>query len=441
MRKLLFVALLCLATFASAVERQPNADYRARREALAKKAGPNGVFLIFAGTESDGPNAIFGFHQDENYYYLTGLTDPGGAVLIVPATQNESGQTVRPYAEVLFLPPNNATEEKWTGPKLGPGSADVKDATGFDRVMPLDHMREALMELCPRPFANMLTNKGAEADDVIGFLRRDNAFPGFVRVEDGSAKIAEVRSIKDAGEIALMRKAAEASIAAHFAAMKAMKPGQSEHQIAALMQYEFERRGCERPAYAPIVGSGFNSTVLHYSAGPKIIQDGDIVVLDVAGEYSYYAMDITRTLPANGHFTPRQREIYDIVLGAQQAAIAAFRSGKSTLLPDGENSLQRVAREYINTHGKDQNGLPLGQYFIHGLGHRVGLDVHDPGPYDRPLGPGEVFTIEPGIYIPEEKLGVRIEDTFWVDPNGNLVNLSGVLPHTADEVEKAMRSR
>jgi Xaa-Pro aminopeptidase len=441
MRKLLLVTFVCLATFSFALERQPNADYRARREALARKAGENGMFLVFAGTESEGPNAIFGFHQDENYYYLTGLPDPGGAVLIVPAVNADTGHAARAYAEVLFLPPNNAVEEKWTGPKLGPNSADVKQATGFDRVMPLDRMRDALMELSPRPVATLLTNKSNDADAVIDFLRRTNSFPGFVKVDDGSKQIAEVRSIKDAGEVALLRKSAEASVAAHFAAMKAMKPGVTEHQIAALMQYEFERRGCERPAYAPIVGSGFNSTILHYSAGPKVIQDGDIVVLDVAGEYSAYAMDITRTLPANGHFTPRQREIYDIVLGAQQAAVAAFKSGKSTLGFDGENSLQRVAKEYINTHGKDQHGQPLGQYFIHGLGHRVGLDVHDPGPYANPLSPGEVFTIEPGIYIPEEKLGVRIEDTFWVDANGNLVNLTDALPHTVDDVEKAMQSK
>jgi len=247
--------------------------------------------------------------------------------------------------------------------------------------------------------------------------------------------------VKDSGEAELIRKATDASVAAHLAAMKAMKPGVTEHQIAALMQYEFERRGCERPAYAPIVGSGFNSTVLHYSAGPKVIENGDIVVLDVAGEYSGYASDVTRTLPANGHFTARQREIYDVVLGAQNAAIQAFQSGKSVLTGEGENSLDRVAREYINSHGKDSHGDPLGKYFIHGLGHRVGLNVHDPGPSDKALGPGEVFTIEPGIYIPEEKLGVRIEDTFWVDPSGKLVNLSGALPHAAEDVEKTMSGK
>jgi len=223
--------------------------------------------------------------------------------------------------------------------------------------------------------------------------------------------------------------------------MHAVKPGMTEREISALMQYEWGKRGCERPAYAPIVGSGFNSTVLHYSADSSTLQAGDVVVIDAAGEYSLYAADITRTLPVSGKFTPRQREIYDIVLGAQQAAIAAFQSGKSTLTHNGDHSLYKVAYDYINSHGKDLHGQPLGQYFIHGLSHYIGLNVHDAGDYDVPLGPGMVFTIEPGIYIPEEKLGVRIEDDFYVDKDGKLIDLTAALPKTADEVEKAMAQR
>jgi Xaa-Pro aminopeptidase len=171
------------------------------------------------------------------------------------------------------------------------------------------------------------------------------------------------------------------------------------------------------------------------------MQAGDVVVIDAAGEYSLYAADITRTLPVSGKFTPRQREVYDIVLAAQHAAMAAFQSGKSTLTHDGENSLYKVAYDYINTHGKDLHGQPLGQYFIHGLSHYIGLNVHDPGDYGIPLGPGAAFTIEPGIYIPEEKLGVRIEDDFYVDQTGKLIDLTATLPSSAEEVEKAMTAR
>ena len=168
------------------------------------------------------------------------------------------------------------------------------------------------------------------------------------------------------------------------------------------------------------------------------MQTGDVVVMDVAGEYSMYASDITRTAPVNGKFTARQREIYDIVLGAQEAAIKAFQPGKSKLGGNDPDSLYKVALDYLNTHGKDLHGQPLGKYFIHGLGHHVGLNVHDANDPAMALDKGMIFTLEPGIYIPEEKLGVRIEDMFYVDQNGKLVMMTRDLPRTADEVEKAM---
>jgi Xaa-Pro aminopeptidase len=215
----------------------------------------------------------------------------------------------------------------------------------------------------------------------------------------------------------------------------------TEREISALLQYEWGKRGCERPAYAPIVGSGLNSTVLHYSDDSGTIQSGDLIVMDAAGEYSLYASDITRTMPANGKFTARQREIYEIVLGAQKAAIAAFQSGKSHLQRNQADSIYQAAYDYINTHGKDSHGDPLGKYFIHGLGHYVGLNVHDAGDYSVPLSPGMIFTIEPGIYIPEEKLGVRIEDMFYVNKDGKLIRLTESLPQTPDEIEHLMSGK
>jgi Xaa-Pro aminopeptidase len=250
-----------------------------------------------------------------------------------------------------------------------------------------------------------------------------------------------MRTVKDPGEIDRIRKATEASMAGHLAAMRTVKPGITEREISALLQYEWGKRGCERPAYTPIVGTGFNSTLLHYSDDSATLQAGDVVVIDAAGEYSMYASDITRTLPVSGKFTSRQREIYDVVLGAQQAAIAAFKPGKSNLRRDDPDSLYKVAYDYINSHGKDVHGGSLGKYFIHGLSHYVGLNVHDAGDYDVPISPGMVFTIEPGIYIPEEKLGVRIEDIFYVDKDGKLISLTAGLPHTAEEVERAMEPR
>jgi Xaa-Pro aminopeptidase len=165
------------------------------------------------------------------------------------------------------------------------------------------------------------------------------------------------------------------------------------------------------------------------------MNDGDVVVMDVAGSYGGYASDITRTVPVNGHFTARQREIYEIVLGAQNAALAAAKPGM--LLRRGKGSLHQIAYDYINTHGKDLHGQPLGTYFIHGLGHSVGLNVHDPFDHDQPLEPGMVVTLEPGIYIPEEKLGVRIEDDILITNDGAEV-LTRRLPRTAEEIEKLM---
>ena len=442
MRRLL-LCLLLAAQLCAALDRQANPDYHARRQALAAKMG-DGVALIFASTEAAGPNAIYGFRQDENFFYFSGWAEPDAALLIAPALKANGDTPGHPYTEILFLPTHNYTEEKWTGPRLGPENPQAAAITGFDHVASLDQMREEVAELLPQPRARVFADlpglgETSTSTEPMAWLDRANAFTAHVSFEDAKPLIASLRTLKDAGELERIRKATDASVAAHLAAMRSVKPGISEREVSALLQYEWGKRGCERPAYSPIVGSGFNSTLLHYSADSATMKDGDVVVIDAAGEYSMYASDITRTLPISGKFTGRQREIYDIVLGAQRAAIAAFKSGKSNLRRDDPDSLYRVAYDYINTHGKSRSGEPLGKYFIHGLSHYVGLNVHDAGDYDVPIGPGMVFTIEPGIYIPSENLGVRIEDVFYVDPSGKLINLSEALPRTADEVEKTMQ--
>ena len=424
-----------------ALERQPNSDYHARREALAKKVG--GVVILFAATENEGPNDLYGFRQDDNFFYLSGLSQPGAALLIASATEAKGDAPARRYSEILFLPPRNLTQEKWTGPKLGAENPEASKITGFDRVEDLGQLPDEVARFTTGARPTLYTDV-ASSDETspsskpLAFLSRLNAYLTF---QDVKPMLSSLRTTKDAGEMVLIRKAVDASVAAHFAAFKTVKPNVNEREISALMQYEWGKRGCERVAYAPIVGSGYYSTVLHYSDDDKVMKSGDEVVIDAAGEYSMYAADITRTLPINGHFTVRQREIYDIVLGAQQAAMAAFQSGKSSLTRTGSNSLYQVAYDYINTHGKDLHGQPLGQYFIHGLGHYIGLNVHDPGDYSVPLGPGMAFTIEPGIYIPEENLGVRIEDDFYVDQDGKLIKLSETLPSKAEDVEREMAGK
>jgi Xaa-Pro aminopeptidase len=441
MRKI--AALLFSFVFACslmhALDRQPNADYHARREALAKKA--SGVAVLLAPLE--GMDAVYEFRQENNFYYLSGETVPGAALLIAPEVPAKGDAAARAYTEILFLPPRNLRLEKFTGPQLGADSPDAPKLTGFDRVEEMSKLPEEVAKLLAGGPPVVYTDISAQGDattsaQALDFLKRTNTMVFF---QDVKPMLASLRTAKDAGEVALIRKAVDASVAAHFAAMKAVKSNVMEYEISALMQYEWGKRGCERPAYASIVGSGHNSTVLHYSENTNAMKTGDVVVIDAAAEYSMYASDITRTLPVNGHFTARQREIYDIVLGAQEAAAAAFQSGKSTMKREGADSIYKVAYDYINTHGKDLHGQPLGQYFIHGLGHPVGLNVHDFTDFNAPLGPGQVFTIEPGIYIPEENLGVRIEDDYYVGPDGKLIKLSAALPSKAADVEKAMAGK
>jgi len=441
MRKLVLSSLILIFAcgLATALDRQPNADYHVRREALAKKAG--GVVVLFAPLEAG--DAVYGFRQDDNFYYLSGLTEPGMALLIAPAIEAKDNTPARPYTEILFLPPHNLRLEKFTGPKLGAENPDAPKITGFDRVEDMaklpDEVSKVLATGVPVLYTDVASQGQASAStEPLTFLKRTNAFVFF---QDVKPMLSSLRTVKDAGEAALIRKAVDASVAAHFAAFKAVKPNVTEFEISGLMQYEWTRRGCERPAYSPIVGSGHNSTVLHYSEDSNTMNAGDVVVIDAAGEYSMYAADITRTLPVSGHFTPRQREIYEIVLGAQEAAMAAFQSGKSVLVGDSDASLNKVAKDYIKSHGKDLHGQPLDQYFTHGLGHYIGLNVHDAGDYKVPLGPGMAFTIEPGIYIPEENIGVRIEDDFYVEADGKLIKLSAALPSKSADVEKAMTGK
>jgi len=383
------------------------------------------------------------YRQDSDFYYLTGWTEPGAALVVI-ADAPQAG-TPRGYKEILFLPTRDLRMEKYTGVKLDAATPGVEQATGVDHVQAMTEMPavlNALIDSDRRVVANLWTQPAAEhARSLLTFTAATLGLPA-PTPRDVTALTPELRLVKDAGEAELLKKAADASVMAQRVMMKAVKPGVTERTVAGKMTASWLDSGCERASYAPIVGSGINSTILHYAENERTIEDGDIVVVDAACEYSMYAADITRTVPANGHFTARQREIYDIVLGAQKAAIDAFVAGKSTINDRDRhdpNSLDTAAYNYINTHGKDLHGQPLGQYWLHGLGHMVGIDVHDPASYPALLKPGMVFSIEPGVYIPEEKLGIRIECVFMVDPDGKLIDMDAALPHSADEVESAMR--
>ncbi len=437
---LVALALAPIASRAQALQKQPSATYRARRQALAAKLN-GGVAILFAAPE---PILDFApYRQDSDFYYLTGWNEPGAALLIV--ADAPKSDPPRAYRELLLLPSRNLRMEKYTGEKLGADTPNAPSLSGVDEVLPMAQLPAELNKLtaASRGLAyNLFTEPtSAEAKSLAAFNATTLGLDSTPPTHDVTAPITELRVVKDPGEIALLTQAANASIAAQRTMIQSVHPGVTERAVAGKIVATLMAQGCERPSYAPIVGAGINSTTLHYSNNSGTMQAGDLVVVDAAGEFSMYASDITRTVPVSGHFTARQREIYDVVLGAQRAAAEAFVAGKSKILgphtdPD---TLDTVAYNYINTHGKGPNGEPLGKYWIHGLGHMVGIDVHDPSVYPTVLKPGMVFTIEPGVYIPEEKIGVRIEDTFYVGPDGKLIDLVASLPHTADDIEAAMK--
>jgi len=439
--------VLLAAVSLAALEREPLESYRARRAALAAKLN-DGITVVFAYREPDTADALTGFRQNDNFYYLSGVNEPGAILLLAPRGDGQAGSVLP--VEILFLPPRNPLQERWTGPKLGPQDADAVRLTGFNTVASAADFDKQLQRILPA-YGRLYTilpsgqqPRGPENETVERLKKLAGAGQGggpaaAPEIKDAGAAVAALRQVKLPTELALIEKALRATMDAHREAMKAVRPGLFEYQVAALMKYVFERAGCERPAYAPIAGSGFNSTVLHYSANARQMQKGDVLVLDVGGEYGGYAADITRTLPVTGRFTPRQREIYDVVLGAQKAVIAAIRPGAMLSRTAPEN-LNKVAVDYFNAHGKDRQGQPLGKYFIHGISHHLGLNVHDVGIVSRPLEPGMVITVEPGLYIPEENLGIRIEDVVLVTETGTRV-LTAALPREARDIEKAMRGR
>ena len=445
MKSMRWIACGWLAVLASVppghcLQKQPASDYQARREALSALL-QGGVAILFAAPE---PVLDFmPYRQDSDFYYLTGWAEPGAALMVVG-----SSGTTHKYKEILFLPTRNLRTELYTGVKMDALTAGVEKATGVEAVEPMTALPDELNKLIAAN-RGLLRYVWAQPDAqpakaLTTFNATTLGMDAAPTPRDVTSLTMMLREVKDEGEVELLKKASAASIAAQREMMRDVKPGVTERTIAGKMTAVWFEQGCERPSYAPIVGSGVNSTTLHYAENSRTMEEGDVVTVDAACEFSMYASDITRTVPVNGHFTPRQREIYNVVLGAQQAAINAFVAGKSTI-NDRErkdsNSLDTSAYNYINTHGKDLHGQALGKYWLHGLGHMVGIDVHDPADYPAVLKPGMVFTIEPGVYIPEEKIGVRIECDFLVGPDGKLIDLDADLPHTAQEVEAAMQPK
>lgn len=424
-------------------EREPNSVYAERRAKLASQVDAPIILWGFTGREEISQDYIFA--QEENFYYLTGHNEEGAGLILLPAAQDgrgtASGDSWNGPRELLFLPAKNPGKEKWNGVRMSPSDPGIEARTGFTSVKPFPELR-ATVENLAKLYSAFYTI--LPYDKELGGYPHEKAVEDWLQLaapkatlKDVRAQIAAMRPVKSSGEVAFLKQAINLTVDSHLEAMRMMRPGLYEYQVAAKMVEVHEMGGSEREGYAPIVGAGPNSTALHYDKLSRKIEDGDIVVMDVGAQYSGYSADITRTIPANGKFTARQREIYEIVLGAQNAALAAIKPGAHFSCRGKKDGLMNIAYDYINSHGKDREGKPLGQYFIHGLGHHIGLNVHDPGDYCSPLQPGMVVTVEPGIYIPEENLGVRIEDDVLITDSGYKL-LSERLPRNPDEIEKLM---
>jgi Xaa-Pro aminopeptidase len=407
-----------LAILLSILQAKPPLDEFHERRAALRRSLDDGVLLLRARQEAYDP--VVRFQQDPNFYYLTGWADPGGALLLTPSD------------EILFLPSHNERAERYSGKRTSAQDSDARKITGFDHVLPIEKLETELDR-------ELSAHSRLYAPWTEAYAGQMRARYPFRDVPDATPLISKLRTIKSEAEIAAIQHATDVSIEAQRAAWKRIAAGHYEYQVAASLVSSFLDQGCEGPAYSPIVGSGPNGAILHYMANQRRMDRGELVVIDAAAKCDEYASDITRTIPVGGKFSLRQRQIYEVVLGAQQAAIAAVKPG--VFLSEAGHagsgiSLTKIARDYIDAHGKDSHGDPLGKYFSHDIGHQIGLDVHDPY-FDGPLAAGMVITVEPGVYIAEEKLGIRIEDVVLVTPNGAKV-LSGGLPKDADGIEKAV---
>jgi Xaa-Pro aminopeptidase len=392
----------------------------ARRDAVLRRLkGAAGVVLAGEGS----PPLLGRWRPDFHFLYLTGLAnEPGAAVLFDPTHENPDRRCV------LILKPLDPETDRWDGYRDPIGSG-LRGRTGFGTVQRsrwLPHLLTAAARrgkrlACLHPFA---VYPAPVSPDLALFRQIAERVPG-VAIEDRTGLLPSMRAVKSPAELALMRRAAAATADGFAAALRMIRPGVNEGAVAEALETAF-RAGGDGAAYNSIVGSGMNGTVLHYMDNSGPARAGDLLVIDAGASYAGYAADVTRTVPVSGRFTPEQREAYDLVLRAQAAAIKAARPG-ATL-----SDVDAAARAVIDKAGQ-------GDAFIHGTGHPLGIEVHDVTP-DGPLRAGMVITVEPGVYFPDRKMGVRIEDDILITPSGPK-NLTAAIPKTVEAVEAAMRGR
>ncbi|MDX1375238.1 MAG: aminopeptidase P N-terminal domain-containing protein [Burkholderiales bacterium] len=428
------------------------AVHAARRARFLRAMGDGVAVIPTAPERIRNRDSHYPYRHDSYFYYLTGFTEPEAALVLVGGAAPRA---------ILFCRERNAEREVWDGVRYGPEGA--RERFGFDEAHPiaaLDEQLPALLENRPA----LLAPLGADPDWDARAMRWLNAVraksragieaPG--RIHDVRALLDEMRLVKDAHELACMRRAAAISADAHRRAMRATRPGRFEYEIEAELLYAFRRQGAQFPAYWPIVAGGRSACTLHYVANDARLEARTLLLIDAGCELESYAADITRTFPVDGRFTRAQRDVYEIVLAAQRAAIEQVRPGNAwnephdaavRVLAQGMLDLKLLSGSLDEVLEKEA----YKRFYMHRTGHWLGLDVHDAGEYKRSglwrtLEPGMTLTVEPGLYIraaddvPEalRDIGVRIEDDVAITPQGCEV-LTAAAPKAADEIEALMR--
>jgi Xaa-Pro aminopeptidase len=412
-------------------------ERRERRERAARNAGEDTVLAVLAPGSTSG---FTGRVRSDDFHYVCPFPAAQGAVLVF-----QEGGVVRHHVYVL---PRRQYAERWNGPTVGPGD-ETAARFAFDAALPVERLgpdlvallreRSLLLASATAPsdgrerLDELLTRVKQGLEGSRPLVRRDGRRssrdpseppPNAVVVRSAASLITDLRAAKSDAEIERIRRAVAATVQGLLDAGRSIAPGVGEYQVQAVIEFRCRIAGCEKQAFDSIVGSGPNSCILHYKTNRRVMQAGDLVVVDVGGEYEGYAADVTRTFPVSGRFTERQAEIYDAVLAAQKAGIEAVRPG-ATL-----RDVHAAAKAVLAEHGLDR-------WFLHGTSHSVGLNVHDAWSSRRELEVGSVLTVEPGVYIAEEALGVRIEDTILVTADGPVILSSGV-PKERAEVEALM---
>lgn len=441
------------------IEKQSNYEYdldllspqfhAKNRQALRDSMPNNSVAVFFANPVRNRSNDVdYEYHQDPNFYYLTGLREPH-AVVFVFKEEQEFGNGLK-TDEILFLQKRDATDEKWTGKRLG-----TEGATQFLEIKTaLEGKQFADFDLELATFDNVLMMK--EREDVANTDESADLYSMMkvFQMKSTDAKLkkyklgvimASLRQIKTEEELVLMRKAITMTCDAQIELMKALKPGMKEYQSEAIIEYVFKHNGAEYPGFPSILGGGENSCVLHYTSNRKQLKGTDLLVSDIGAEYHGYTADVTRTLPTDGHFSEEEAIIYNIVLEAQQAGIDACKKGNKFW--DPHNAATKIIAEALMDLGIIDKKYKVRDYFMHGTSHYLGLDVHDQGLYG-PLEIGNVITVEPGIYIPEGSncdpkwwsIGIRIEDDILIT-SGDPEVLSAKAPRTIEEIEALMKEK